>query len=126
MKRSERPKEEIEEFEHYGFVWKNTSVYDDDYYGAGHWHSEIGYKIVPVDALDQVVEYTILQFGELQEYDYETGVGRVVRFPEGENVCYCGYLDLEDREFTFKLFQNLGITFELEKDEEDDGETKTE
>lgn len=112
MKRSDRPQIEIQQFEHYGFKWVDASVFDDEHYGGGYWMVDYGFKIAPtlVEG-DDVYEYTIYQSAEVELLDQE-GVFRACSFEEGECVVYCGYLDLEDKNFTYNLLLNLGVIVE--------------
>lgn len=112
MKRSERPKEEIDIFEHYGFEWRDVSVFDDEHYGGGYWYVPYGFKIAPTLVEDDdVYEYTIYQSARIEMLD-EEGMFKSVPFDEGESVVYCGYLELEDKEFIYKLLLNIGAVIE--------------
>ena len=104
---------ESEAFEPYGLEWQNTSIYDDDTYGAGHWKCHT-HKIVP------------LFYDGYCEYDIYEIIGLTIKEDMGESVqhespklVYSGSIDLMDRDYIYKLFVNLGIVIEPDYDDDD-------
>lgn len=111
-----KDEQEAEAFEPYGLKWVNTSIYDDETYGAGHWTNDL-FKIVPI-FFDGYCEYDIYEMYSVGTIDEVTQTANATEHAQPKLV-YSSSIDLLDKEYIYKLFVNLGIVFEPDFDEDD-------
>jgi hypothetical protein len=115
-----KDKEEAAVFEDYGFKWVNTSLYDDESYGAGYWLSST-HKLIPIQHEDyiefEIYETVMVNGDEVLDGD----IKNIVKH-EDDKLVYRGGIEIEDREFVYKLFLNLCIIFEEPYWDDDDCE----
>jgi hypothetical protein len=111
-----KDEQEAEVFEPYGLQWVNTSIYDDDTYGAGHWTNGI-HKIVPL-FFDGYCEYDIYEVVGITNIDELSGMADGVQHGEPKLI-YSASIDLNDKDYVYKLFVNLGLVVEPDFDDDD-------
>jgi hypothetical protein len=93
----------------YGFEPKTKSWIDDEMEGPGLWESAT-HKIVP----HEDGRYTILQYGEITDYDDATKTFSVEKIKNGPAFCYFGMIDWEDEEYCDKLLTSIGAVIEID------------
>lgn len=100
--------------EGYGFEYVKSSWLSDEAPGSGYWISAT-HKLMKHD--DD--RYTIMQHGEIRDYDAKNKQFTVSSFGDLGFVCYFGMIDWEDEEYCDKLLTMIGAIIELDEDFDD-------